>query len=213
MKEEKPDLNRIKLENEIINLKWSKFIDIGKISLPFVMGIIVFLAINVPETIVNKSLSKESINRERAKLVLDLLKKENNNDILIGLDIIEVSYPDDENWIKGIKKIFQLRKEKQDFDSLARGKLDSSGLAKLKNLNDLYGIKESKVQYWTFRDENNSNLKLAGTIDSIFGNTRMASQIKEEDIDKEIVSEKNEILKLFDSLNFSGMPNPKHEEH
>ena len=211
MKKEEPDLNKIKLENEIVNLKWAKFIDIGKISIPFVMGIILLFAINVPETILNKSISKESINRERAKLVLDLLKKENNNDILIGLDIIEVSYPDDENWIKGIKKTFQLRKEKQDFDSLARGKLDSSGLIKLKNLNDSYAIKEANIQYWTFGNKNNSNFKLAGITDSIFGNTRMASQIKKEDIDKEIVSKKNEILKLLDSLNFSGIPNPKHE--
>jgi len=72
-------------------------------------SIIVFLLIKQPESIINKKSSEEAISRERAKLILELLKYDDPDKIIMGLEVIEVSYPKTEgNWFKDLKETYSI---------------------------------------------------------------------------------------------------------
>jgi hypothetical protein len=72
---ETAELQKIKAETRL--LKINTYFDIIKSVVLLAGTVILFLIIKRPESIINQKASQETINRERAKLVLDLLKEQN----------------------------------------------------------------------------------------------------------------------------------------
>ena len=72
---------------------------VGKVNLLKVITlligtIVLFIAIQRPESTLNKKLSQETINMERAKLLLEVRQNNNNpEEILFDFSVIEKSYP------------------------------------------------------------------------------------------------------------------------
>ena len=99
-----------KLKEEIKKMKVDRYADLLKGLGVFVGSIVLFIAIQMPESILNKKMSDESINRERAKLVLDIVHNNNDDNIMLELSVIEKAYPDKDNaWINAIKDVYQTR--------------------------------------------------------------------------------------------------------
>ncbi len=96
----------IKLKVESKALKIQSYFYVFKVFATIIGGIILFIAIQKPESILNHKVSEETISRERTKLILDLLKEKDPRTISLGLEVIESSYPNSEEWLKKIKKTF-----------------------------------------------------------------------------------------------------------
>ena len=98
------NLNEEKVKEEIKTVRVSRYTDLLKCIAVAFVPIVLFIAIQMPESLLNRKMSNESISRERAKLVFELIH--NNNDyenILLELSVIEKAYPDsDNNWLKEI---------------------------------------------------------------------------------------------------------------
>lgn len=109
-------LEEQKISEEIKGLKARRYLDIVKGVALLIGSIVVFIAIQMPGSILNKKVSQESINRERAKLMLDLIH--NNKDfetILLELSVIEKAYPDNDTfWINEIKSIYRTKLDKSN---------------------------------------------------------------------------------------------------
>jgi hypothetical protein len=88
------------LEAQRIALNRKHYFNIIKLVL-FVAGtIIAFLIIQKPESFLKQKSSKEKIAKERALLVLDLLKEKDPEKIALGIEAIKAAYPADENdWL------------------------------------------------------------------------------------------------------------------
>ncbi|PKG42717.1 hypothetical protein [Psychroflexus sp. MES1-P1E] len=71
------ETEKIKAETKSIIVK--KNIDIVKGSLLIIGSVILFIVIQQPDSVLNRQISKETISRERAKLILDLTKNSNYN--------------------------------------------------------------------------------------------------------------------------------------
>jgi len=108
------NLNEEKVKEEIKTVRVSRYTDLLKCIAVAFVPIVLFIAIQMPESLLNRKMSNESISRERAKLVFELIH--NNNDyenILLELSVIEKAYPDsDNNWLKEIRKVYETRIER-----------------------------------------------------------------------------------------------------
>jgi len=102
-KEQLLTIQKIKAETRSLNV--SILFDLLKFSLLGLAAIYVFFVIDLPSSKLNAKAQKEEISRERAKLVLDILKEENDTIVTRSLAVIEASYPKDstDDWFKNIK--------------------------------------------------------------------------------------------------------------
>jgi len=109
-------LEEEKLKEEIKKIRISRYADLLK-SLAILIGsIILFIAIQMPESLLNKKISNETISRERAKLVFEVINNNNDyEDVLLKLSAIEKAYPNKDNsWINEIKGVYLTRMEKSN---------------------------------------------------------------------------------------------------
>lgn len=92
-------------EKRAINI--GVILDIVKTAALIFGSIYLYFIIKEPESVLNRKHSEETINQNRAKLVLDLFEAhEDPKDILLGLSIIKRSYPSTEsNWIDRIEEL------------------------------------------------------------------------------------------------------------
>jgi len=113
-------LEEDKLKEEIRNLKISSYVDLLKGVALLIGAIVLFFAVQMPESILNRKLSKESVSRDRAKLVFELIhNNKDNENILLELSVIEKAYPDEDKvWITEIKNIYRTRTEKSNNKNL-----------------------------------------------------------------------------------------------
>ena len=85
-------------------------------------GIVVFWMIQRPGYILNQRASAENISRERARLIIDLIKQENPVKVSLGLEVIQATYPDSEDeWLQKIVQVVNgeaIYKLKADYDEL-----------------------------------------------------------------------------------------------
>lgn len=147
------ELEQLKLKEEIKSIKINRLSDIIK-GIALLMGsIVLFIAIQRPESILNRRLSQETISRERAKLVFELTQgNEDYEEIVLGLSIIEKAYPEENNqWIKGVRDIYDT-KLKQIQNKSYINELDSINQSKIiglrTQLQSLYEERqELQVQY------------------------------------------------------------------
>lgn len=146
-------LEEDKLKEEIKSLKVKRYIDFIKGFALIVGSIVLFLAIQMPESILNKKLSSESISRDRAKLVFELIHNNKEyKEILLELSVIEKAYPDNDNiWINEIKNIYKTKLDGNS-NNLALNFADSTENDAItllrKELRELFARKEqSQIQY------------------------------------------------------------------
>ena len=146
-------LEEDKLKEEIKGLKVNRYIGFIKGIALLIGAIVLFLAIQMPESILNKKLSSESISRDRAKLVFELIH--NNKDyenILLELSVIEKAYPDDDNtWITEIKSIYNTKLDNNNNTKALNSidTLENKAVTHLRmELKDLYDRKEKyQIEY------------------------------------------------------------------
>ncbi|MCX6318114.1 MAG: hypothetical protein NTW29_12545 [Bacteroidetes bacterium] len=105
---EKAEIEKIKAET--ISITSQRVFEIIKSILLALSAIILFIFIQRPDSVLNKQISQETISRERAKLLIDLLKDNNPQKMLTGISIIKASYPNSDNmWINEIEKKFEIK--------------------------------------------------------------------------------------------------------
>lgn len=99
------DLEEAKLfAAQRISLNRKHYFDVIRYILMLVGIVILFLIIQRPESYLKIKSSKEEILRERAKMVLELLKENDPDKISLGIEAIEAAYPtDDNNWLNKFK--------------------------------------------------------------------------------------------------------------
>ena len=103
---EKEEILKIQAERNALKIR--TYFDIVRTITLVIGSIILFWVIQRPESILNQKTSKESISRERAKLILDLIKEDDPQKLALGLSVIEASYPStEEEWFLKLKKTFE----------------------------------------------------------------------------------------------------------
>lgn len=102
------ELTKKKTIAETRKINFELFFNTIKAVLLMAGSVIVFKAINEPESVLNRKLSIETVNQNRAKLILELLNNyEEPEDVLLGLSVIRKSYPNNESyWISSIENLF-----------------------------------------------------------------------------------------------------------
>ncbi|THV58167.1 hypothetical protein EZV76_12875 [Flagellimonas alvinocaridis] len=96
-----------KIDAEIKSHRYNQWIEFIKIGIMVFGGGVLFLAIQQPDSFAGRRSSDEAIARERAQLVLELLKEPDPEKIDLGLTVIKSAYPGrDEKWIGEIQSIY-----------------------------------------------------------------------------------------------------------
>lgn len=110
-----------KLKAETKSLTSQRYFEIIKSFALLIGAIFLFLYIQKPESLLNQKSSQETISRERAKLLLEVLKEKDPQKIQIGITIIKASYPNSDNeWINKIENTFQTLSNLKLLDSLPK---------------------------------------------------------------------------------------------
>lgn len=97
--------NKLTKEIELINaqiksLKYEQF----KWVLGFIGALVLFILITRPESLLNRKSSSESISRERAKLLIEIIKEKDPLIRRRSLEVLMASYPPSEDqWLKKIE--------------------------------------------------------------------------------------------------------------
>jgi len=142
-------LEEDKLKEEIRNLKISSYVDLLKGVALLIGAIVLFFAVQMPESILNRKLSKESVSRDRAKLVFELIhNNKDNENILLELSVIEKAYPDEDKvWITEIKNIYRTRTEKSNNKNLVNiQNYESEKVRTLRNELNYLLVRKEKLQ-------------------------------------------------------------------
>ena len=122
------DLSELKLEEEIALLKIERkaaqvrvYLDLLKATAVFLGAIVLFWFIQQPESILNRASSKESISRERAKLILEWIKENDPQKQANALAVIHAIYGDsDDEWIKKVEWRLQIQASSSVVDKLLK---------------------------------------------------------------------------------------------
>jgi hypothetical protein len=110
-------LTEQKLREEIFQLRDVRrqttlqlYVEVGKSILVFIAACLAFLLITRPDSLTNRTSSEDEMRRERARLVIELIKERDPEVVLAGLRAIRMSYPPaDGEWIEQIEKEFIAR--------------------------------------------------------------------------------------------------------
>ncbi len=70
------------------------------------LGCALLVLVQCPESVLNQKASQETIVRERAKLILELIKEDDPSKAALGFEVIMASYPDNESeWLREVVQI------------------------------------------------------------------------------------------------------------
>ena len=97
------EIKKIKAESK--HSKINFYSDLIKNGLLIIGGIVLFIVIQRPESILNRQNSEETISRERAKLLLEVINYDNPEKVYQGLSIIKETYPNSNEWMTRIIKV------------------------------------------------------------------------------------------------------------
>lgn len=106
----------LEIESLALDIKQKKIqpkLEMFKYAITSVATIVVFFLITRPDTLLNRRMSEDSIARERAKLMIDVLKEKDPELRKQGLIIIKSSYPSDNQWIKSVERSLDLQADYQ----------------------------------------------------------------------------------------------------
>lgn len=212
---EKHEINKIIAERKSIIIR--QYYDIIKGVILVIGSIIFFITIQKPESILNQKASKETINRERANLILNLV--ENNDDpanILLGLSVIKKSYPNNDNeWITETEELFKTKVVMKKLRELMNIPIEYSSKAKEisiigEELIKLYEQKEY-LQYRILMDNNKNGIpdRVECDIDGFSLTPIMGGGIEDqfEEVNSRIKELLNDLLKFKDVLSYEAWIN------
>lgn len=122
------DLSEQKLEEEIALLKIDQkaaklkiYLELSKAVALFLGAIVVFWFIQQPESILNRASSKETIARERAKLMLVWIKEEDPQKQADALAVIKAVYGEsDDGWIRKLESRLQSKAQTSAVNKLLK---------------------------------------------------------------------------------------------
>ena len=147
----------------------SKFVSIIKDIVVVIISILIYCYITEPESILSRKGTKESISRERAKLIMEVLKEPDINKIKISYNIIKCSYyveSDVSSWFWDVDSLINLwislREEVNNIEQNQRI-LDTkiSSIKTLREYNDLIGQQTNVKEMVTGGDDKTiKNLKI-----------------------------------------------------
>ena len=98
----KAEIKKMKAEN--VHSRINLYSDLIKNILLIIGGIILFIVIQKPESIINRQNSEETISRERAKLLLEIINYDKPEKVYQGFSIIKETYPNSTEWMTRIEK-------------------------------------------------------------------------------------------------------------
>lgn len=102
----------LKIQTEIKALKIKSYLEVIKSAMIVIGSIILFWVIQRPESIINQKASKETISRERAKLILELINEDDPQKLALGVSVIEATYPKtEEEWFTRLKNTLEVEAE------------------------------------------------------------------------------------------------------
>ncbi|UZO79758.1 hypothetical protein NBT05_12445 [Aquimarina sp. ERC-38] len=208
------------ISENIKSLKEKRCLERIKLGLLALGAIATFCLLRQPESILNRKLSLETISRERAKLVLQVIQtnKGNNEDILIELDVIEKSYPLNNDWIKNMIEIYKRRNRFDIFKTLSIPYLDSSRLKELDTLINLQKISEkalldkvliskddklNQFEYAEFKTEYRDSINLAWKVNPNSSVQVDTFSVEQNTIDRKINQKIHLIQSYIDSIKFN----------
>lgn len=109
---EKAAVELRKLRMELKAMRFHLYFDAAKTLAIFLGAVIVFWAIQQPESVLNRESSKDTIVRERAKLILEWIKEKDPTRREEALAVINAVYGTSENeWLKAVE--FALKQRTQ----------------------------------------------------------------------------------------------------
>lgn len=173
-------LEEQKISEEIKGLKARRYLDVAKGVALLIGSVVLFIAIQMPGSVLNKKVSQESINRERARLILDLIH--NNKDFettLLELSVIEKAYPDSDTfWINEIKSIYITKLDKSNNSRILNtlNTIKSERVAVLRTQLDLMLDRKERLQTEVL-------LELAGKGQTEYARTFPKVRVMQQQID------------------------------
>ncbi len=92
---------KVKLSELVLN-----WFNLTKNVIFLILGVMLFCFVQRPESLVNRQASEETVARERAKLVLELIKEDDSAKAALGLEVIKAAYPNDNSeWLQRVEQI------------------------------------------------------------------------------------------------------------
>lgn len=173
-------------------------------SIILICSVIAFFALHKPDSEQVKEVSEETINQNRAKLILDLYNNHQDpSDILLGLAIIRHSYPkSDSNWLNRIeqltisriqfKKLEEIKNIPQDhpyYSEIIRLVDEIERLHKLKLEVELLLVAEIRAE----KVENSKGISSV----SYHGLPNNSFNKKDQEKNEEILKELNKKIKIY----------------
>lgn len=158
MNEKKKNLEIELLKEEIFknkaanrNYRTTNILNWIKCALPIIGAALLFFIIQKPDSILNRKLSEESIARERAKLILEVLNYEDPAKVSQGISVIKATYGKSNKWIEEIEAVIlqdalykrannlwtQYQRIKSEVDGM-QGKISEDDMQELLKALDLY---------------------------------------------------------------------------
>ncbi len=117
---------QIELETKRFELRANKLrlaLDFLKTVAAIVGAIALFWIVQQPESLINRESSKESIARERAKLLLEWIREENPTKRAEALAVISASYGEGTNeWLRPVEKLLGQRATYESLEKLINEK-------------------------------------------------------------------------------------------
>ena len=192
-------LEEEKLKEEIRGLKTNRIYDIIK-GIALVLGALaLFIMIQMPESVLNKKNSQETMNRERAKLILDVIHDNKDfENIVLELSVIGMAYPESDTiWLSDIKNIYLTMLDKQNNSDILSS-IDSTKNKRIvtvrMELDELYDRKE-KYQRELILEASGAGMSKKNGIGPIY--RMIKNQI--DKIDIQIIMRENELAALNES--------------
>ena len=107
--ERTPSIDDVLDREQLRDLVFRRWFDLAKTIITIVGAVVAFVLLSRPDSALNHSVSRENVSRERAKLLLEVLREPETLVRGLGLEVISSAYPDDRQWIKDAKDILRLR--------------------------------------------------------------------------------------------------------
>jgi hypothetical protein len=93
--------------------RFRRALDLWKTILTFAGAALAFFMLTRPDAVLNQAVSRENVRRERAKLLIEALREDDQAVRMLALDALESSYKedDDQKWLDRARSAFAIREK------------------------------------------------------------------------------------------------------
>lgn len=99
-----------------VERRFRRRLDLWKAILTFGAAAFAFFVLTRPDAVLNRSVSHENVRRERARLLIDALREQDQGIRTLALDALESSYKEDDDakWLTRARSVFSVREKYAD---------------------------------------------------------------------------------------------------